>query len=85
MTNCWPDLLASCYRRSLEIATGYGLKSVAFAGISTGIYGYPKDKATQVAAATVTAFSEQPTSVETVIFACFDAESEEFYKRILGN
>ena len=80
-----PDLLASCYRRSLEIATEQGLKSVAFPGISTGIYGYPKDKAAQVAVATVTAFAEQPTSVEKVIFVCFDAENERLYKRILGD
>lgn len=78
-----PELLASCYRRSLELAAEYGLKSVAFPGISTGIYGYPKAKASQTAVATVRDFGGVPTSVEEVMFVCFDTESEALYRQLL--
>lgn len=57
------ELLANCYRRSLELATEDGLTSLAFPNISTGIYGYPKDRAADVAIATVRQFLQQPTSV----------------------
>ncbi len=76
------ELLAGCYRRSLELATANGLTSIAFPNISTGIYGYPKDKAADVALATVRQFLRQPTSsVQTVIFVCFDAENYGLYKQ----
>ncbi|GAB4044011.1 O-acetyl-ADP-ribose deacetylase [Spirosoma jeollabukense] len=75
-----PDLLASCYRRSLEIAVEHTLTSIAFPNISTGIYGYPKDKAADVAIATVNQFLEQPSSIQEVIFVCFDSENLTLYK-----
>lgn len=75
------ELLASCYRRSLELATENDLTSIAFPSISTGIYGYPKDKAADVAIATVRQFLQQPTSVQTVIFVCFDAENCRLYEQ----
>jgi len=74
------ELLAGCYRRSLELATENSLTSIAFPNISTGIYGYPKDKAADVAIATVRQFLRQPTSVQTVIFVCFDAENYRLYQ-----
>ena len=74
------ELLAGCYRRSLELATENDLTSLAFPNISTGIYGYPKDKAADVAIATVRQFLRQPTSVQTVIFVCFDAENYRLYQ-----
>ena len=75
------ELLAGCYRRSLGLATENGLTSIAFPNISTGVYGYPKDKAADVAMATVQQFLQQPTSVETVIFVCFDSENYRLYQQ----
>lgn len=74
-----PELLASCYRRSLEIATAYELTSLAFPSISTGVYGYPKDLAADVATQTVRQFLEQPTSLTDILFVCFDDENFQLY------
>jgi O-acetyl-ADP-ribose deacetylase (regulator of RNase III) len=76
-----PDLLASAYRRSLEVADEIGARSVAFPAISTGIFGYPLDAATEVAVTTV---RETPTEVELVRFVCFDAETLAAYERVLA-
>ncbi|HXY94045.1 MAG TPA: O-acetyl-ADP-ribose deacetylase [Acidimicrobiia bacterium] len=73
-------LLASCYRRSLEVADELGARSVAFPAISTGAYGYPLGEATQIAVDTVRATI---TSVELVRFVCFDAALHERYVREL--
>lgn len=74
------DLLASCYRRSLELATEHQLTRVAFPNISTGIYGYPKERAADIALTAVRAFLEQPTAVSEVIFVCFDDENYQLYQ-----
>ncbi|GAB3759734.1 O-acetyl-ADP-ribose deacetylase [Spirosoma pomorum] len=75
-----PTLLASCYRRSLELATDNNLTSIAFPNISTGIYGYPKDKAVAVALAAVRQFlDEKATSVQEVLFVCFDNDNYRLY------
>jgi len=74
-------LLASCYRRSLEEADRLGLASVAFPNISTGVYGFPKDRAARVAIETVEAF--ESSSVERVIFVVFDEENEKLYRELL--
>ena len=79
-----PELLASCYRRSLSLATDAGLTSIAFPNISTGIYGYPKDKACQTAVATVTSFLDQDSSLSRVIFVCFDSENFALYEAALS-
>ncbi|MDP4210421.1 MAG: O-acetyl-ADP-ribose deacetylase [Bacteroidota bacterium] len=76
-------LLASCYRRSLEIATENGLVSVAFPNISTGVYGFPKDLAAQIALAEVERFLQSDNRIEKVIFAVFDEENYSIYQNIL--
>jgi len=76
-----PELLASCYRRSLEIADGLGARSVAFPAISTGVYGYPRDRAAQVAMATIRATT---TKVELVKLVAFDPETHALYRELLS-
>ena len=68
-------LLASCYRRSLEIADGQGLTTVAFPAISTGIYRFPVVRAAEIAMGTVKDCLEQYPDIARVIFACFGAAS----------
>ena len=72
------ELLASAYRSALTLAVEHGLRSVAFPAISTGIYGYPLQAATDIAVATVRAHSA--SSVDEVIFACFNPEALEAYR-----
>jgi len=78
-----PELLASCYRRSLELATEHYLKSIAFPSISTGIYGYPIDQAARVAVDAVRAFTERESSLREVIFCCFSAGDLAVYEGLL--
>jgi O-acetyl-ADP-ribose deacetylase (regulator of RNase III) len=66
------ELLASCYRRALEVADELGARTLAFPAISTGIYGYPKDEAARIA---VTTLRDTPTSVELARLIAFDEDN----------
>ena len=76
-----PELLASCYRRSLEVADGLGARTVAFPAISTGVYGYPKELAAEVAVSTLRA--TPTTSVQEVVLVAFDDENRRLYETLL--
>jgi len=78
------QLLASCYRRSLEIAAEQKFASVAFPCISTGVYGYPPGEASLVAVAAVRQFLDTPTSIKQVIFCCFSQSDCNLYSALLA-
>lgn len=78
-----PALLASCYRNSLQVANDNGLHSIAFPGISTGVYGYPVELAAQVAVETVSSSLTRLASIREVIFCCFSAGDLAVYQRLL--
>jgi O-acetyl-ADP-ribose deacetylase (regulator of RNase III) len=78
-----PELLASCYRRSLEIAAENGIASLAFPSISTGVYGYPFERAAKIAVATVTETVAELAALEEVIFCCFSAVDLRHYQALL--
>lgn len=75
-----PELLASCYRRSVEVADELGATSLAFPAISTGVYGYPKAAASQIAA---TILQDTPTNVERVVLVAFDQATADLYRAAL--
>lgn len=77
------DLLRSCYQRSLEIASEKGIHSIAFPGISTGIYGFPKKKAAGIAVKTVKDYLQAHKLPDVVYFVAFDDESYEIYRELL--
>jgi O-acetyl-ADP-ribose deacetylase (regulator of RNase III) len=77
------ELLASCYRRSLELALANGLKSIAFPAISCGAYGYPLEAAIPIAIGTVRA-CERLDALERVLFACAQREVLAAYERVLA-
>ena len=80
-----PERLASCYRRSLEVAATQGdIRAVAFPGISTGVYGYPRQAAAQIAVATVRAQLPRYPALREVLFCCFSAADLATYAALLG-
>ena len=77
-------LLASCYRRSLELAAAHGARTVAFPGIGTGAYGYPKAEAAAIAVDTVRETVERLPGIEEVVFCCFSAGDLRLYEALLA-
>jgi O-acetyl-ADP-ribose deacetylase len=75
------SLLASCYRKSLSLAVEKNCLSIAFPNISTGIYGFPKDFAADIAIHEVQTFLASNKSISRVLFCCFDSENYSIYKK----
>ena len=79
-TQAEAELLAACYRNSLDLAATHGIRTIAFPAISTGVYGYPADQAALIAARTTLGWLAQPAAVvEKVLFVCFSEASTQIY------
>jgi O-acetyl-ADP-ribose deacetylase (regulator of RNase III) len=78
-----PELLSSAYRKSLELCTQNKISSIAFPSISTGIYGYPVEEASQIALKTVIDYLKEHTEIKLVRFVLFDSKTFEVYKESL--
>lgn len=80
-----PALLASCYRASLDLAREHGLRTIAFPAISTGVYGYPPDRAADIAVRTVAEEARRiPDAFDRIVFCCFSEASAEHHRRALA-
>jgi O-acetyl-ADP-ribose deacetylase (regulator of RNase III) len=77
------ELLGNCYRNSLLLALDYGCKTIAFPNISTGVYGYPKELAAQVAVQSTRDFLAHHSGLEHVIFVVFDDQNYQLYRTLL--
>jgi O-acetyl-ADP-ribose deacetylase (regulator of RNase III) len=76
-------LLASCYRRALELCQTHGLTSIAFPAISTGVYGFPAERAARIAVTTVTGALAAAPAIGRVIFCCFSDEGARLHRQAL--
>ena len=84
-TSSEPQLLASCYRRALELAAAHDVESIAFPSISTGIYGYPIELAADVAVSTVRGSLRDFETVREIVFCCFSSGDLAVYQRIISS
>lgn len=78
------ELLARCYRRSLEVAAAHALRSLAFPCISTGVFGYPPDQAARIAVHTVDTTLAESDAIDLVVFCCFSPADLRLYEALLG-
>lgn len=79
-----PELLRSCYDKSLRLAADAGLQSIAFPAISTGIFGYPLRQAAAIAIQAARDFATAPSSVQRIVFCCFSATDQAIYDQLLN-
>lgn len=77
-----PELLANCYRNSLQLAVEHGARSIAFPAISTGVYGYPPEQAARIAWDEVQRFLAENDALEQVLFVCFDGRTQAIYRAL---
>jgi O-acetyl-ADP-ribose deacetylase (regulator of RNase III) len=78
------ETLASCYRNSLALAVRHGLVSIAFPGISTGVYGYPPEPAARISVGEVERFLAGDSSLERIVFVTFGREASAIYRGVLS-
>ena len=82
------NLLAGCYENSFKAARDLGIKSIAFPGISTGVYSFPLERATEIALGQTKKFLETDETLEKVVFVCFGEEAvktyQEVFERVFG-
>ena len=76
-------LLASCYRNSLTLAVERDIRTIAFPAISTGVYGFPMERATRIAVKETVRFLEDRTAIEKVTFVCFSSRDREVYLAVM--
>ena len=78
-------LLARCYQKSLMLAHDNGIKTIAFPAISTGVYGFPTDRAAEIAVKTIAAFLQENRSIEKVLLCCFGTAAVAAHEKALGS
>ena len=78
-----PEILRSCYRSCLELASENGCKTVDFPSISTGVYHFPLDKASQIAIKAISEYLFEHPEIERVRMVCFDERTKEYYENAL--
>ena len=79
------EALSSCYKNSLSIAARQGFCDIAFPAISTGVYGYPKDRAAKTALAAIHGFCKEKSSLDTVYLVAFDTATAELYRKLAAD
>jgi len=79
------DLLASCYRKSLELAREYAIKTIAFPAISTGAYNFPSDRAAEIAVSEINKFLQENELPEKVFLVCFNKETYRYLQQSLSD
>jgi len=77
------ELLSGAYINSLKLAAEHNVKTISFPNISTGIYGFPKERAANIAIKTVNDFFKNNNVIEEVLFVCYDSENFELYKKLV--
>lgn len=76
--------LASCYRRAMQLAVEHDLRSIAFSAISTGVYGFPAERAARIAVATTHAVVPDTQGIERIVFCCFSPASANLHQQALS-